>query len=161
MPKNNTRRRIFYVDRIFQKKLLILFLGINVLIVAANILYYLTYLKGEVEKNLYRSHIEISNINEIIAGEVIRFNILLAVGAILLVLVFYTFARLKLRFFFQRVIGILTASQSRRKDEVSRVRIPEEFQEIDRVLGEFFQSTERQLQEEDKRVQALRAALNR
>jgi hypothetical protein len=161
MPRTNKRRRIFYVDKIFQKKLLVLFLGINAVIVVSNIVYYMTYLKSAVEKNLYRSHIEISNINEIMAGEVLRFNIVLAVVSLVLVLVFYSLARLKLKFFFQRVIKIVSACRKRRRDESLRISLPEEFQEIHRVLGEFIQVTTRQLQEEDERIDMLRASLEK
>lgn len=151
----NKRRRIFYVDRIFQKKLLMLFLGINLFVVAANIVFYFTYLKGEVERNLYRSHIEISNINEVIAGDVVQFNILLAVVSFILVVVFYSIKRLRLKSFFESIKEALDTRREKKERETFSPRFPEKFQEIDRVLGEFFQHTDKQAEEESQRIAAL------
>jgi hypothetical protein len=151
----NKRRRIFYIDRIFQKKLLLLFLGINLGVVGANIVFYFSYLKDEVERNLYRSHIEISNINEIMAGDVVRFNILLAVVSLLLVVVFYTIKRLRLKSFFESIKEALDARREKKAAETFSPRIPERFQEIDRVLGDFFQYTDKQAEEENRRIDTL------
>jgi hypothetical protein len=152
----NKRRRIFYIDRIFQKKLLLIFLGLNAAVVAANILYYLIYLKGAVEDNLYRSHIVISNINEVIAGEVINFNIMLAIISFILVVVFYSYTRLRLKSFFDKVKRMLLSRCEGRVDEAYTAGIPREFHEIDRVLGEFIARTDKELAEEQTRIDALR-----
>jgi hypothetical protein len=153
------RRHIFYVDKIFQKKLLILFLGINFVVALLNTAYYLTYLQGEVGKNLFRSHIVLSNMNEIIAKDVVLFNLILAAISLLLVIFFYVMARLKLKSFFQQVRGILTACQDRRKDIDFKTQIPEKFQEIDRVLGEFIQTADRQLADGDRQIDKLKGLL--
>jgi Flp pilus assembly pilin Flp len=153
----NKRRRIFYIDKIFQKKLMVLFLGLNVVIVAANIIYYFSYLKGSVEDNLYRSHIVLSNVSEVMAGEIIRFNILLAVVSFALVLVLYTVTRLRLKSFFGKIKKALESRQARIKKESYSFDIPEEFQEIDRVLDSFFEKTDQELAEENKQVTALKA----
>lgn len=152
----NKRRRIFYIDRIFQKKLLFIFLGLNAAVVAANILYYLVYLKGAVEDNLYRSHIVLSNINELIAGEVVYFNILLAVISFILVVVFYSYTRFRLKFFFDKVKRMLLSRREGRAGEAYTAEIPREFHEIDRVLGEFIARTDQELAEEQTRIDALR-----
>ena len=159
MTTFNKRRRIFYVDKIFQKKLLVLFLGLNVIIVISNVIYYLGHLKGAVENNLFRSHIVLSNLKEIVAGNVFYFNIFLAVVSLVLVVLFYTFARVKLRTFFRRVRSMVVTRQNKRRPEA--VRIPEEFQEIDRVLGDFIAKTDGELAEEDRRIIALKEALDR
>jgi len=156
MTTYNKRRRIFYIDRIFQKKLLILFLSLNVLIVLSNVIYYLTYLKGEVEDNLFRSHIVLSNINEIIVGNVIYFNIALVSVSLILAILFYTYARLKLRTFFNRVWKLIIMRQ--KEHRLRSVQIPEEFQEIDQVLGKFMNKIDRELNDEDRRIAALREA---
>jgi len=156
MTTYNKRRRIFYIDRIFQKKLLILFLSLNVLIVLSNVIYYLTYLKGEVEDNLFRSHIVLSNINEIIVGNVIYFNIALVSVSLILAILFYTYARLKLRTFFNRVWKLIIMRQ--KEHRLRSVQIPEEFQEIDQVLGKFMNKIDQELNDEDRRIAALREA---
>jgi hypothetical protein len=151
----NKRRRIFYIDRIFQKKLLIIFLSLNAAVAAANILYYLIYLKGAVEDNLYRSHIVISNINELIAGEVIYFNIMLAIISFILVVVFYSYTRLRLKFFFDKVKRMLLSRREGRAGEAYTAEIPREFHEIDRVLGEFIAHTDKELAEEKTRIEKI------
>ncbi len=154
----NKRRRIFYVDKIFQKKLLILFLGINVAIVVANIIYYLTFLKGEIERNLFRSHISISNINEVIAGDVIGFNILLTVASLIFVLVFYSLTRVKIKVFFEKIKKVLDTRQNK-KEEPFTFKVPERFYEIDKVLADFIQYTDKKHEEEEKQVASLKAVL--
>ncbi|MCP5107058.1 MAG: hypothetical protein GY950_26975 [bacterium] len=153
------RRRIFYIDRIFQKKLLVLFLGLNVVVVIANIAFYLIYLKGAVEENLYRSHIVLSNINQLIAGDVVYFNILLAVVSLVLVVVFYSFTRLRLKSFFDKTKRMLLTRQERREEEPYTAEIPREFYEIDTVLGDFIDFTDKELAEENKRIDSLKELL--
>ncbi|MFA9454841.1 MAG: hypothetical protein ACERK6_13100, partial [Candidatus Aminicenantaceae bacterium] len=58
--------------------MLLLYLSLNLLIVIANLMYYSRQLRALLEANLYRSHIEISNLSEVISGTVIQFNVLLA-----------------------------------------------------------------------------------
>lgn len=156
----NKRRRIFYIDKIFQKKLMILFLGLNLLIVAANIVYYFTYLKGAVEDNMFRSHIVISNVTELMAGEIFRFNILLAVISIALVLILYSLTRLRLKGFFDRVKKLLASRQAGVEHTPEKVEIHEEFQEVDQVLGKFFQQTDQRLAEEKTRIEKLKERIN-
>lgn len=156
----NKRRRIFYIDRIFQKKLLILFLGLNVAVVIANIVFYLVHLKGAVEDNLYRSHIVLSNINELIAGDVIYFNILLAVISLILVVMFYSFTRVRLKTFFDKVKRMLLSRWERGEGEPHTADIPREFQEIDTVLGEFIAHTDKKLAEENVRIDSLKESVS-
>lgn len=164
MVGNNKRRRIFYIDKVFQKKLLLLFLGINGIIVIANIVFYLTYLKGKLEGNMFRSHISISNLNEILAGDVIYFNILLAVISLFLVLIFYTLVRLRLDSFCKKIKQAIFSRQEQAEDaqkEQEPLQIPEAFYEIDRVMGQFFQYTDRKLEDEEKRIASLKELIKR
>ncbi|MCP5052398.1 MAG: hypothetical protein GY940_34845 [bacterium] len=154
----NKRRRIFYIDHIFQKKLLLLFLGINLVMVAANIIYYMIHLKGALEDNLFRSHIVISNVSEVLAGEVLAFNILLAVISLVLVLILYTFTRLKLKSFFDKIKKALTSRQTQRVGEAYKFRIPEEFQEIHQVLGTFIERADEKLGDQEKRIEAIKSS---
>jgi hypothetical protein len=152
----NKRRRIFYIDKVFQKKLLFIFLGLNAAVVIANILFYFIHLKGEVERNLYRSHIVLSNINELIAGDVIYFNIFLAAVSFVLVVVFYSFTRLRLKSFFAKVRRMVFTRQERREEEPYTSEIPREFYEIDTVLGEFIRHIDGHLADEQKRIDSLK-----
>ncbi len=154
----NKRRRIFYIDKVFQKRLLVLFLGLNLAIVAANIIYYLTHLKGVVEDNLFRSHITISNVAEVLAGDVIRFNLLLAVISFVLVLLFYSLTRVKLKTFFDRLKKALYTRQDKTVEEPYAFKVHEEFQEIDQVMGEFLELTDTKLADQEKRIDAIKAA---
>ena len=68
------RRKTFYIDRIFQRKFLVLFMLLCVLGTASNVSYLCTYLKDDAEANLYRARFVIANVNEIIAEHVVAFN---------------------------------------------------------------------------------------
>lgn len=155
----NRRRRIFYIDKIFQKKLMILFLGVNILIVAANIVYYLTHLKDRLEENMFRSHISISNLNELLAEDVLYFNLLLAVVCGVLVLVFYSVVRLRLNAFFGKLKHILGARQKRTGEPVP-VEISREFFEIDSVMGDFIQKVDKNRSDEDQQLNAIKTNIN-
>ncbi len=154
----NKRRRIFYIDRVFQKKLLVLFLGINLVMVAANIIYYMIYLKGALEDNLFRSHIVISNVSDVLAGEVLEFNILLAVISLALVMIFYTVTRISLKTFFDNIKKALTSRQTQRVEQAFKLDIPEEFQEIHGVLGTFIKLTDKKLADQEKRIEAVKSS---
>lgn len=153
------RRRIFYVDRIFQKRLLALFLGLNAALVIANIVYYFTHLEGVVEENMYRSHISISNISELLAGDILFFNVLLAGASLLLVLAFYSMVRLNMNSFFTRVQAALDVRQRPEPAGPSALEIPESFHKIDRVMGEFFLHVDNGFQKDRERLQELKKLL--
>ncbi len=155
----NKRRRIFYIDKIFQKKLMVLFLGVNAVIVAANIIYYLTHLKDRLEANMFRSHISISNLNELLAGDVIRFNLLLAVVCGLLVLAFYSFVRLRLNGFFGKLQRLL-ASRRKYTGNPEPMEISREFYDIDRVMGEFILNIDSRLADENKQLRGIKTNIN-
>lgn len=150
------RRRIFYVDRIFQKRLLLLFLGLNAALVTANIIYYITHLKGLVEDNMFRSHISISNISQLLAGEVLSFNLMLAGVSLLMVLVFYSLVRVNMNSFFNRVQSALDLRQQPGSVEPEALEIPEAFHKIDRVMGEFFRRVDDESREDRQRLQQLK-----
>jgi uncharacterized paraquat-inducible protein A len=157
----NKRRRIFYIDRVFQKKLMLLFLGLNLAVVAANIAYYFIHLKGAVEENMFRSHIVISNVTDVMAGNVIRFNLLLAVVCLLLVLVFYTFTRVKLKAFFDKIQKALYSRQESTQEEPYRFKIAQEFQDIDQVLGDFLNKVDSTLDQEELKLSNIRNVTHR
>jgi Flp pilus assembly pilin Flp len=123
--------------------------------------FYLTHLQGKLEDNMFRSHIAISNLNEILAGEVIRFNILLVVISLLLVIIFYTIVRLRLKSFFGKIKKAVYTLQERTKAEPSGLKIPGEFYEIDRVMGEFIQYTYKKLEEEDNKISSVKVVIKK
>ncbi len=155
----NKRRRIFYIDRVFQKRLLMLFLGLNLIVVAANIVFYFTYLKGAVEANLFRSHISIGNVNEVIAGGIVDFNILLAILCFVLVILFYVFTRWKLRSFLEKVKQVLSACRSPRELVPGERLLPRHFQEIDHVMEDFTRHVTQKSSEEELRIQKIKEAV--
>ncbi|MCP4217817.1 MAG: hypothetical protein GY765_24460 [bacterium] len=152
----NKRRHIFYIDRLFQKKLMVLFLGLNFVIVVANILYYFIHLKGAVEDNLFRSHIVIDNISQVIADDVLWFNVVVAGGTLILTMIFYFASRMRLRAFFYGTKKALSLRMGKGTKEDQPPVILKEFQEIDQVLENFFRCCDTQLEKQEKRTFTLK-----
>jgi len=155
----NKRRHIFYIDKIFQKKLMLLFLGINIAVAAANVLYYFIHLKGAVEENMFRSHIVIDNVGDAVAGDVLRFNLLLAAACLVLVLLFYSMTRFKLKTFFDKIKRTLISRQCKTETHPTHFKIAREFQDIHRVLGDFIQLVDSQRTEQENRIRRIKEKL--
>ena len=140
---NKKRRKIYFIDKIFQKKLLILFLGINIFVIAANIAFYLLYLRNEVEDNMFKSHITIDNISEVIAGNVLVFNIILGLASLVLIIIFYTIIRKNLKGFFNKISNILYSRQEKTGIAPYKCDVKEEFYEIDKTMKRFIDKIRR------------------
>ncbi len=155
------RRKKFYIDSIFQKKFLFLFLFLSFLASVANIFYSSIFLKKEVESNLYRSRIVISNVNEIIVNNVAVFNIFMLIIMILLSFVFYYLVRRRVVKYF---INELQKSLYMRKKcvikEKLNIELPEEFYELNKVLAEFFSFVDRRLKAENEIITMLEEFTN-
>jgi hypothetical protein len=152
------RRRRIYVDRVFQKRMILLYLGLNLLIVIANLIYYSRNLRALLEANLYRSHIEISNLTEVISENVIRFNLMLAALSLILAIVFYAFIRQRTRLFFSRLTEAMHTRMSRTSGEWPEVNLSREFQEFDVILKEFFLDVDNRSRSDLRRISSLRVA---
>ena len=158
MIKN--RRRTLNVDKIFQKRLLFIFLGWNLVVVLAYFAFYIVHLKNLIEENLYRAHIQISNLTEVFSGEFIQFSLILAGISMVALLIFYLSVRLRIKSFFN---GIKTALQSRmggRLENRSLVPTSEEFAGIDLVLQDFFRDVDEEIEQGQKRLSLLKKSIN-
>ena len=152
------RRKRIYVDRVFQKRMLLLYLGLNLLIVIANLMYYSRHLRALLEANLYRSHLEISNLTEVISGTVIQFNVLLAALTLVLATLFYVFIRRRTRLFFNRLTEALHTRMNGTSREWPQLDLPREFQEFDVILKEFFLAVDDRSRSDLRRISSLRDA---
>ena len=150
------RRRIFYVDKIFQKRVIFFFLGWNFVVVISNFFFYILHLKGLVEDNLYRSHIKISNLTVAFSQEVLRFNVLLAAAPVIAVVIFYLFIRFRIKSFFARIKGNLQSRMGRPFEKIRPVSLKEEFADIDMVLQGFFKDVDEKTEQEKKRLSLLK-----
>jgi len=157
MPEK--RRRIFYVDKIFQKRVIFFFLGWNFVVVLSNFGFYLFHLKGLVEDNLYQSHIKISSLTEAFSQEVLRFNLLLAVASVIAVVFFYLFIKLRIKSFFAMIKKSLQSRRDRPFEKPLPVSFKEEFSGMDRVLQEFFNDVDEKTEQDKKRLSSLKEEL--
>ena len=150
------RRKKIYVDRVFQKRMLLLYLSLNLLIVIANLIYYSRHLRALLEANLYQSHIEISNLSEVISGTVIQFNLMLAALALILAILFYAFIRRRTRLFFNRLTEALHTRMDWTSGEWPQLDLSREFQEFDVILKEFFLAVDDRSRSDLRRISSLR-----
>jgi len=157
MPEK--RRRIFYVDKIFQKRVILFFLGWNFVVVLSNFGFYVLHLKGLVEDNLYQSHIEISSLAEALSQEVLRFNLILALASVIAVVFFYLFIRLRIKPFFAMIKKSLQSRMDRPFEKSLPVSFKEEFADIDGVLKEFFNDVDEKTEQDKKRLSSLKEKL--
>ena len=157
MPEK--RRRIFYVDKIFQKRVILFFLGWNFVVVLSNFGFYVLHLKGLVEDNLYQSHIEISSLAEAFSQEVLRFNLILALASVIAVVFFYLFIRLRIKPFFAMIKKSLQSRIDRPFEKSLPVSFKEEFADIDGVLKEFFNDVDEKTEQDKKRLTSLKEKL--
>ena len=153
------RRRIFYVDKIFQKRVILFFLGWNFVVVLSNFGFYVLHLKGLVEDNLYQSHIEISSLAEAFSQEVLRFNLILALASVIAVVFFYLFIRLRIKPFFAMIKKSLQSRIDRPFEKSLPVSFKEEFADIDGVLKEFFNDVDEKTEQDKKRLSSLKEKL--
>lgn len=155
------RRRIFYVDKIFQKRVIFFFLGWNFVVVLSNFVFYILHLKNLVEDNLYRSHIKISNLAEAFSQEVLRFNLILAAASIIAVVIFYLYIRLRIKSFFASIKRRLQSRMDRPFEKTLPVSLKEEFADIDMVLQEFFKHVDEKTEQDKKRLSFLKERLTK
>ncbi len=131
------RRRQYYVDRLFQRRFMMVFLLVAALIAVGNLLYYFQVLKPAMEELMFRSHIPVENPADVVFQHVTGFSIAMVVSVFGLVVGLYTVMRIRL----QRFMNWLLASIQ----QVGRKRSPmsscpgEEFQDLLPVLDRFFE----------------------
>ena len=149
------RRKTFYIDRIFQRKFLVLFMLLCVLGTAANVGYLCTYLKDDAEANLYRARFVIANVNEIIAEHVVVFNAAVMALTAALAAFFYLLVRRRVQ---QVAAGIGTALEARTLHGAGTPAepvIPTEFEDLHGALAGFFATLDKQLQKQRSALAAV------
>lgn len=155
------RRRLLNVDRIFQRRLLLIFFGWNLVVVLAYFVFYIVHLKSLFEENIYRAHIQVTNLTEIFAGEFFQFSLILAGVAVALLLIFYlSFKRRNKAFFY----GVKRALQSRTGASAEKnfpAPTAEEFADFNSVLQDFFRGVDENIEEERKRISQLKNSINK
>ena len=156
-----TRRRNFFVDRIFQRKILILFLGINLIILIANILFYQIYLKESLELGLADSNIVITNISELVFDMIFVFNIAITIVILVMMIAFYIYVHMRLNVFFEQVVVKLDRF-GQHSSEIPEAddNIPEEFEGFNELLSSFFRRVRDELSNESKIVQSCEELIN-
>ncbi len=156
MAKN--RRRIYYIDKLFQRRFIILFLIVAILITVGNSLFYFGYLRPAVESAMYRSHISIHNPSELVFQYAIRFTVIMTVAILVITLIFYSVLRMRLeqflRFLTERMERLLRGIG--RNDTIEQDP-GEEFQGLAPVLLEFMHLVDRRFERNKKLSQALKA----
>lgn len=149
------RRKQFYIDRIFQNKFLFLFLFLCFVGTVGNLLYLFLFLKREVEDSMYRSRIIIENVNEIMINSVVYFNAGLTIAITLLTIVFYLIIRQRVKRFLKGLGNAVNAGREPALFERHDVELPQEFQDINGVLDEFFSRVDKRNQLENKAIDLL------
>ena len=157
MKLKKKRRKIYYIDKIFQKKLLLSFLMINVAVVIVNLLYFFLHLKKMVEKHLYQSHINISNLNQIISKDVFKFNLFLVIMAVAIIIVYHLITRKRLKKFFLWMQEALLNRQSYLGDKITHpVKIKEKFHNINQVFNNFLVHIDKNTQNQVEKLGKLK-----
>lgn len=153
------RRKIFYIDKVFQKRVLALFLGLSFLVVISNLVYYFIHLRKEVQAFLYQSHIEASNIADVILRDVLIFNLILTGVAVCLAILALIFVDVKTKHFFKRIHKEILCRMGRIPEEKGPVLVQEEFQEIDSVTKDFFQKIDIRMENEQREISQIKEIL--
>ena len=150
------RRKIFFIDKLFQSKFIILFLALSLLATIGNILFLFLFLKKEVEDNLFRHRIVISNVNEIIVNNVTAFNVVLLIVTTLFAIVFYYLIRRRVRHFISGLEKVLHMKKSGAVPERIPPDLPSEFHELNDVLADFFTTVDMRLEAQKNAVTVLK-----
>lgn len=142
------RRKQFYIDKIFQNRFLTLFIALGIFSSIANYIFMVTYLKNDVEKYIYKSHISIDNVNQSIVNSLLNFNILLVLAALIFALLFYTLIRVKIQNFFKKVYLAVFIRLGYSELEDFSHHLPKMFQDIDVILGKLFDKIDKKIEKE-------------
>ncbi len=153
------RRKIIYIDRIFQNRFLLAFLLLALAGALANVAYMQLDIKPAIEAHLYRSHIVLDNLNEIIAGQFIDFNLVMGGVFLVVALAVYSVMRFKISRFFDGLTRILDTLSDRGSKGVTADRLPEEFEGINAVFRSWLDGVSAQLARQEAYIRELDAWL--
>ena len=151
---SQVKRKILFIDRVFQKNMILLFLAINIVMVVSNLVYYWLTMKEVGPVDLKESGIVISNISEIIFNSILSFNVILAFILCVLIIIFYYYVHKKLNNFFSSIIEALKEREFSSEARADFL-VNSEFQDIDDVLHQFFKQTDEELRAGDNLIQSM------
>lgn len=132
------RRRQYYIDRLFQRRFIILFLMMTLLITLGNALFYLGYLEPMLSGLMYRSHIPLENPASLLMERLVVVTLGILTGIVLLSTAFYSVMRIRLQVFLAW-LNHAVADAIRGEANRSWVCPGEEFQDLSTTLTAFFQ----------------------
>ncbi len=135
------RRRQYYIDRKFQKRFLILFGSVALIIAITNFVFYKFKILKQIEKMVFKSHFVFDNLLKYFEGEFFAFSLENALLIFVIVVIVYTYFRLRIeRFFkrFKRLIEDLNKGESLSLDVLSS--IPDEFEGISHSINTFVET---------------------
>ncbi len=154
MTKN--RRHIYYIDRLFQRRFIVLFLVVAVLITVGNSLFYFGYLRPAVETAMYKSHISIHNPSELVYQHAMRFALIMTTIIVVIVVAFYSILRIRLERFFRSLIKRMeNLLGGIGRDDTIHQDPGKEFQDLAPVLLEFMHVVDMSFGRKQKITQAL------
>ncbi len=102
---SQNRRKRYYIDRLFQRRFLWLFLMLVVIITICNLMFYFGLLRPAVDNAMFRSHIRVDNPVNIVTGLLSRFIPVIVLLVTVLTVGMYSIFRLQL----ERFLGWLTS----------------------------------------------------
>jgi len=153
------RRKQYYIDKIFQNRFLMLFLFLGLLGVIANYLFMHLFLKADIEKYIYKSHINIDNVNQSIAGNLLDFNLMLILVIMVFAIIFYSVIRVRIQKFFEKVYYALFIRLGHSELNDFDYHLPKMFQDIDKALENLLQKVDKKIEEENNYIRKVQEYL--
>jgi len=125
------RRRQYYIDKKFQKRFLILFGSVAFVIAVSNFLFYKFKIVVAIENMIYRSHFVFDNLLKYFEREFFEFSIINTVLIFIIVLLVYSYFRLKIDRFFSKFYMLINELASNKTPDTEIISdIPDEFEGI-------------------------------
>ncbi len=149
------KRKILYIDHLFQKNMILLFIAINMVMVLSNLMYYWLTMNESAPADLKNTGIVIANFSEILFDNILSFNLVLAVILCVLIILFYFHVHRKLNLFFTSITDALRVRKSSSRARAEFL-VSSEFQGIDEVLHQFFKQTDEELRAGDNLIENMR-----
>ncbi|NOY23792.1 MAG: hypothetical protein GXO70_09835 [Acidobacteria bacterium] len=133
MSKN--RRRQYYIDRLFQRRFLWLFLMLVVIITICNLMFYFGLLRPAVDDAMFRSHIQVDNPVNIVTGLLSRFIPVIVLLVTVLTVGLYSIFRVRLERFLGWLTNHLQLTMEGGQSNTGRKYVPiAQFQDLEPTL---------------------------
>ncbi len=132
---SRNRRTQYYIDRLFQRRFLWLFLGVVAIITICNLIFYFNILRPAVDEAMFRSHIRMDNPASIVVSLLSRFMPVTIVLVTVLTVGTYTILRLRLERFLGWLTDHLQLAMNETQDNTRKNDIPTaQFQDLEPTL---------------------------